>query len=254
MNSGQVRMPVLFTTQGYPPLLESPKWRQVLSAWGQALPRPRAILVVSAHWVCDGLVLGSVETPIPLYMGNEELPKRFHQLNWSAPPALELAQRVSRLLGAVKRQERGLDYGAFVPLMMMFPEHDIPVLQLAQPSLNPKRLWQLGRQLAPLRDEGVLILTSGSITHQGYGLLANSTPISTFMEFDQWVAEALLRGDVKSLLDYERRAPHHEIVLPSREHLGPLFVALGAADDVTSVEFPTSGFWYGSSMRSITLF
>jgi 4,5-DOPA dioxygenase extradiol len=209
--------------------------------------------VVSAHWAADRLVLGSTQDPIPLYVGHEELPKRFHQLNWPAPPAPELARRIQELLGTVKREARGLDYGAFVPLMMMFPEHDIPVLQLAQPSLDPKKLWQLGRQLGLLRDEGVLILTSGSITHQGYGLLANSIPISTFVEFDQWVAEALLRGDVKSLLDYERRGPHYEIVLPSREHLAPLFVAIGAADDVTSVKFPTNGFWYGSSMRAIEM-
>jgi len=151
---------------------------------------------------------------------------------------------------------RGLDHGAWVPLLAMYPKADVPVLQISLPTLAAPDLFDLVRSLAPLRDEGVLIVGSGFITHNLRALdWTSSTPPPTWaQEFDAWTAEALARRDVDALLDYRLRAPGVRQSLPTHEHFAPLLAALGASvggtrGGVDAIQFPIAGFWMGSLTR-----
>jgi 4,5-DOPA dioxygenase extradiol len=136
----------------------------------------------------------------------------------------------------------------------MWPEANVPILQISQPSLEPEELFELGRRLAPLRDEGVLIFATGLLTHGPVpGASANGTgvtPPQWSVEFDQWVLDAVQRRDIEALFDWERRAPGARTAHPSVEHFTPLFVALGASHVDEPLSSPIDGFWYGQSMRS----
>jgi 4,5-DOPA dioxygenase extradiol len=139
--------------------------------------------------------------------------------------------------------ERGLDHGAYVPLVPMYPDADIPVLQISMPVLDPQELFSLGQALAPLRDEGVLIFGSGFITHNMRYAFRPGTP-QWAKEFDAWAADALSRLDVDALLDFQTRAPAAEIALPTWEHYAPVLVAVGAAAGQRSqTSFPITGWW-----------
>jgi 4,5-DOPA dioxygenase extradiol len=133
----------------------------------------------------------------------------------------------------------------------MYADADVPVLQLSLPTEDPQRLFEFGRALRPLRDEGVLIIGSGFITHnlRAIDWSSSSAPPSWAAEFDAWTADALLRNDVDALLDYRGKAPGVRLSLPTHEHFVPLLVALGAATDAEQVRFPISGFWLGSMTR-----
>jgi 4,5-DOPA dioxygenase extradiol len=148
---------------------------------------------------------------------------------------------------------RGLDHGAYVPLVEMYPDADIPVLQLSMPTLNPGELLDVGRRLAPLRDEGVLIIGSGFTTHNLAAfrphLAADYQPPSWSAEFDAWAADAMARRDVDALADFLRKAPAGRVAHPRTEHFAPLFVALGAAEGARAASV-VDGFWYGLSKRS----
>jgi 4,5-DOPA dioxygenase extradiol len=254
------QLPAVFAAQGAPPLVDHPRWTAELAAWGRALPRPEAILVVSAHWEQHPLAHGATSSPVPLYYDFGGLPQRYYQLAYPAPGAPDLAGRVAELMAGsggqlAAKPGRGLDHGAFIPLLLMFPAADIPVLQLSMPTLEPEGLLGLGRQLAGLRKEGVLIFATGLLTHTfDIPDLGNpdTPPDPALAEFDSWVAETLRRGDTSSLLHFRDQAPGVQAALPSDEHFAPLFVALGAAaGGPASVTFPHQGFWYGNSMRSV---
>jgi len=248
---------VLFVAHGAPPILDDARWQRELSTWAASLPRPRALLVVSAHWESRPLTLSATQ-PVPLVYDFYGFPRRYYELTYAAPPAVALASRLEALLGEAKqpvqRSDRGLDHGAWVPLRLMYPEADVPVLQLSLPSLEPTELFDLGQHLAPLRDEGVLLVTSGFITHN-LGAVdwseLGAVP-SWASEFDEWVAQCLAQWDVDALLDYRRRAPGVTRALPTVEHFVPLLLALGAATSGVPPRFPLSGFWLGSlSRRSV---
>jgi len=261
--AGQARsealMPAVFAAQGAPPLVDHHGWTAELRAWGRSLPRPRAILVVSAHWEQRPLAHGATTTPMPLYYDFGGLPERYYELAYPAPGAPWLAAAVAGLLGPgqapVAQGDRGLDHGAFIPLLLMYPDADVPVLQLSMPTQDPAALFDLGKQLAPLRRDGVLIFATGLLTHTfSIPDLANpdTPPDPALAEFDSWVAEALRCGDTGILLRYRDQAPGVRAALPSHEHFVPLFVALGAATgNPGPVSFPHQGFWYGNSMRSV---
>jgi 4,5-DOPA dioxygenase extradiol len=247
--------PVLYLSHGAPRLADDPVWPGQLAAWSARLPRPKAILIVSAHWEEAPLTLAATTT-VPLIYDFYGLPERYYQVTYPAPGAPELAEKVRGLLrgpGLPVRDapERGLDHGAWVPLTKMYPDADIPVLQVSMPSLDPGQLYEVGRKLRPLRDEGVLIIGSGFFTHNLRQMLpVNAQPHQWAVEFDQWGAEALQTGDLDALLDFEHRAPAAQVAHPRTEHFAPLFVALGAGSD-ESPETMIEGFWHGCAKRSV---
>ena len=205
-----MKMPVLFQAHGAPPLLDDPGWIAELAAWGKSLPRPRAIVVISAHWEERPLAIGAVR-PVPLIYDFYGFPEKFYRLQYASPGAPAVAQRIRDLLAAqqiayVDEPERGLDHGAYIPLMCMYPEADVPVLQISLPSQKPDELFAVGRALAPLRDEGVLVIGSGFLTHNLRALSLRETP-AWARDFDAWSADVIARHDVDALLDYKARAP-----------------------------------------------
>jgi 4,5-DOPA dioxygenase extradiol len=243
-------MPVLFQAHGAPPLLDDAGWIGELAAWAKALPRPRAIVVVSAHWEARPLAIGATR-PLPLIYDFYGFPERFYRLQYPAPGAPDVAQRIRALLAAanlpcVDDPERGLDHGSYVPLMCMYPEAEIPVLQISLPSEDPRELFAMGQALAPLRREGVLLIGSGFLTHNLRALSLRTTP-AWASELDAWSADVLSRHDVDALIDYRRRAPGVREALPTHEHFVPVIVAAGAAGD-DPVRFPITGFWWGGAM------
>lgn len=261
MSETITRQPTLFLSHGAPPLVDSQRWVEQLTALAGRLDRPTAILVVSAHWEAAPLTIGSTDPTTPLTYDFWGFPERFYETTYWAPAAEHLAARVAAMMPdgepIAHDQKRRLDHGAYVPLTVMYPEADIPVLQISLPTLDPQRLLALGRRLAPLRDEGVLIIGSGFTTH-GLPFLTDPRPEATppgwSVEFDAWAHERFAAGDVESLIDFRHRAPGMPYAHPTIEHFSPLFVALGASDDAEqSAEQPIDGFWMGLAKRSLVL-
>lgn len=251
------RSPVLYLSHGAPPLADDATWTRQLAEWSSGLHRPRAILVVSAHWEEAPLTIGATST-MPLVYDFWGFPQRYYQVTYPAPGAPELAEKVRGLLRASatpihEAPGRGLDHGAYVPLVEMFPEADVPVLQISMPSLDPAQLYEVGRKLAPLRDEDVLIIGSGFFTHNLGEMRHDSTdaePPSWSVEFDRWGEQMLATGEVDALLDFQRKAPAARIAHPRIEHFAPLFVALGAGE-AERPQTTIDGYWYGLAKRSV---
>jgi 4,5-DOPA dioxygenase extradiol len=247
------RFPAIFLAHGAPPLLDDAGWVGELNRWARAMPRPTSILMLSAHWVEAPITIGAT-TNVPLVHDFYGFPQRYYQVRYPAPGAPDLAMRVRGLLAGVEETQdqpaRGLDHGAYVPLVAMYPEADIPVLQISLPTLEPERLLEVGHRLAPLRSEGVLIIGSGFLIHNLGALRAPAVP-GWAKEFDAWTAETLPRRDTEELLSYRTRAPGVQLALPTHEHFVPVVVAKGAALD-EPVHFPITGFaWGPMTKRSV---
>jgi 4,5-DOPA dioxygenase extradiol len=250
-------MPSIFLAHGAPPLLDDELWMRELFDWASAMPHPKAVLMISAHWEASPIALGAT-TPVPLVYDFYGFPERYYQTQYPAPGAPELATRVRELLrGQEPLQDvpsRGLDHGAYVPLVAMYPKADVPVLQMSIPTMEPEPLIALGRALAPLRQEGVLIVGSGFLVHNLRALdFRRTTPESWAAEFDAWAAEALAKRDVDALVHYRQRAPGVRMALPTHEHFVPVLVAMGASlDRDEKVGFPITGNWIGGlTKRSV---
>jgi 4,5-DOPA dioxygenase extradiol len=249
------RMPAMYLGHGAPPLVDDPLWTTQLAAWAGALQKPAAILVVSAHWAAAPLTIGATADAAPLVYDFYGFPERYYRATYPAPGAPGLAAKVRALLSGTESvadaPDRGLDHGAYVPLTVMYPQADIPILQISMPALDPARLLKIGAALRPLRDEGVLIMGSGFLTH-GLPFLRDfrfdAPPPSWSTEFDHWAAEALDRGDVDALAAFDR-APGASYAHPTTEHFAPLFVTLGAAEGPVPVTTIT-GYWLGLAKRS----
>ena len=248
--------PALYIGHGAPLLLDDPVWSSQLSDWGKRLDRPKAILIVSAHWESAPLSLGTTTTGTPLIYDFGGFDPKFYNLQYPAPGAPELAARIKALINqpVTDQPNRGLDHGAYVPLLKMFPDADIPVLQMSIPTFDPERLFKIGQQLAPLREEGVMIIGSGFLTH-GLPFLRDfsidATPPGWSLEFDIWAKEVLSRGAVDELMDYKAKAPGMPYAHPTVEHFAPTFITLGSAsrsDDPP--ETAIDGYWMGLSKRS----
>ena len=236
-----MKMPVLFQAHGAPPLLDDPAWMRELADWAGALPRPEAIVVVSAHWEQRPLAIGATR-PLPLIYDFYGFPQRFYTLQYPAPGAPGVAQRIRELVPtSTDEPGRGLDHGAYIPLMCMYPAADVPVLQISLPSEDPHELFAIGRALAPLRDEGVLLVGSGFLTHNLRAMGLRDTP-AWASDFDAWSADVISRHDHDALLDYKARAPGVREALPTHEHFVPLIVATGAAPEA-QISFPITGYW-----------
>jgi 4,5-DOPA dioxygenase extradiol len=251
------RMPAIYLGHGAPPLVDDPLWVVQLSAWADALPRPSAILMVSAHWEAAPLTIGATDDGVPLVYDFGGFPERYYHARYPAPGAPGLAARVRELLSGLEPVAdlpgRGLDHGAYVPLTVMYPDADVPVLQISMPSLEPARLLRIGEALRPLRDEGVLVVGSGFLTH-GLPFLRDfrfdAPPPGWSAEFDHWAAEALALGDIDALANFAS-APAARYAHPTTEHFAPLFVTLGAADGPPAPVTTITGYWLGLAKRSV---
>jgi 4,5-DOPA dioxygenase extradiol len=247
------RLPTLFLSHGAPTLSLEPGetgsfWQRLASA----LPRPEAIVCISAHWMTEEPAASAPprNDTIHDFYG---FPAPLYQMRYPAPGAPALAERVVGLLReraipvAIDR-ERGLDHGAWVPLRLMYPEADIPTIQLSiQPYRDATWHHELGAALKPLRHEGVLVLASGGAVHNLRALARAGGPAPDWaVAFDEWLASALGEGREAELLDWTRRAPHAREAQPTPDHLLPLFVALGAAGKGARGERIHQGFTLGS--------
>lgn len=232
----------LFVSHGAPNMiLHDSATRRFLSGLGGAMPRPKAIVSISAHFPSLRPVVVADPKPKTLYdFGGFE--RELYRMVYPAPGEPTLALRVAEMLAAAGRDpivaaERGFDHGTWTPLKLMYPEADIPVVQVSvQPRSDPRHHWEIGRALAPLADEGVLILASGSLTHnlhEAFGPLGGLRPMDEpapawVGAFADWMFDRIAAGDVEALLDYRTRAPYAGRNHPTDEHLLPLYVALGA--------------------------
>ena len=245
-------LPSLFISHGSPMLALQPGASgPALARLGRELPRPRAVLVVSAHWESEELRITSAERPATWHdFGG--FPAELYAVQYPAPGNPALAERTRQLLvdagfTASLDPQRPLDHGAWVPLSLMYPAADIPLIQLSLPSRQGPALQErVGQALRCLREQGVLLIGSGSITHNLGELDWRAGPevIEPWAgEFRDWMVAKLQAGDDAALLDYRTQAPHARRSHPSDEHLLPLYFARGAGD---AFRVEHSGFTYGA--------
>jgi len=256
--------PALFVSHGAPTAaLESDAYTRALGAWARGRPRPRAIVVVSAHRETQGPGRVNSASRPPLLYDFYGFPPPLYQLTYPAPGAPDLAREVAQALGNAGLPTsldalRGWDHGVWVPLRLLYPAADVPVVQVSLPvPRSPELLLGMGRALAPLREHGVLLFGSGGIVHNLARLRwggEEGAPEPWAEAFDSWVRDRLAALDVEALGDWEARAPHGELAVPTSEHFDPLFFVLGGRVERDRVESVCEGFRYGTlSLRSFAL-
>ncbi|MBI3451096.1 MAG: dioxygenase [Acidobacteria bacterium] len=259
-------MPVVFCAHGNPlNAIRDTIFTRFLLAWGRGLPRPRAILAVSAHWESPRLAATSSDRPETIH-DFHGFPEELFAVRYPAAGDPALAARIAALLRAAglpatEDGARGLDHGAWAPLRRLYPAASIPVVQLSLLAGMPlARHVDVGRALAPLRDEGVLILGSGNLVHnlRTADLFDESEVARPWArEFDAWVKGSLDAWALDALADFRDRAPHGRIAHPTVEHYAPLLVAAGAASGGGArprVSYAFEGFEHATiSLRSVTL-
>lgn len=233
-------LPAIFVSHGAPTLaIEPSPAREFLAGLGRDLDRrfgrPSAVLAISAHWETVSPTVSTADFPATVHdFGG--FPQALYCLRYPAPGATDTAREAAALIeeagvGVALDPARGFDHGAWVPLLLMYPEADVPVTQLSvQPHLGTRHHHRIGQALRPLRERGVLILGSGAITHNLRELSARPAGELPYVgEFVEWIRERGEARDVEAILDYRRQAPHAARNHPSDEHLLPLFAVLGAA-------------------------
>lgn len=246
-------MPALFISHGAPPTLDDAQWLDELFAWAQSMPKPRAIVIVSAHWENAPLAITGARAGTPLYYDFGGFHPRYYTLKYPTPDATELGRRITATLSDItvhEHRDRGLDHGAFIPLMAMYPDGDVPIVQLSMPSLDPASLFTVGERLRELRAEGILVIGSGFMTHsfaamRGPGLQGH------IEAFDEWAVDALDRTDVDALIDFEVKAPSARVAHPTTDHFVPLLLTLGAATAGQKPKTVIDRIWLGNSIRSL---
>jgi 4,5-DOPA dioxygenase extradiol len=254
--------PVLFVSHGAPTVaLEAGPFAEALHGFGADHPRPRAVAVVSAHWTTDWVVgITNAERHRLIYdFGG--FPDALYRLEYPAAGEMQVATRAAALLEAAGFRARldsvrGLDHGAWIPLRLTWPAADVPVVQIALPEVPAEALVRFGRALAPLRDEGVLLLASGGVVHNlGAVRFGDPGPVDHWARaFDDWIAGRVAARDHASLVRWRELAPHAGLAAPTTEHFDPLLVAVGAGREEDRVETVHQGFQHGNlSMRSIAL-
>ena len=255
-------LPSLYLSHGAPPLFDDGPWMRDLHTWALSMPKPKDVLIVSAHWESAPLSLSGSAAGTPLVYDFGGFARRYYEMTYATPDASDLARRVAAAMPdsepVHEHRARGLDHGAWVPLKVMYPLGDVPVLQMSLPTHDPARLMDLGRRVRELREEGTLVIGSGFMTH-GLPFLTRESVTSGQVpswsaDFDAWAADALDRGDVDALADYAHRAPGLPYAHPTVEHFTPLFVTLGAADQPERpVTTTIDGWMMGLSRRSFQL-
>jgi len=233
------RLPVLFVSHGSPMFALNPgSTGPALQAWMQAhapAERLRGIVVMSPHWMTRGIGVMTQPQP-PTWHDFGGFPSALYELQYPAPGDPALAHRMLDLLSAAglpagADPERPFDHGAWVPLRHMAPLAQVPVVQLSLPAHGTTAdIYAIGQALAPLREEGILLMGSGSMTHNLFELRREEGPTEPYVSaFCAWVEGTLRQGDLAAMLDYRRTAPHAERAHPTDEHFRTIYFALGAA-------------------------
>ena len=253
------RLPTLFLSHGSPMhALEPGAVRGVWEGVARDLPRPQAILIASAHWETASPELTAAAKPETIH-DFYGFPKPLYEIQYPAKGSAELASRSVSLLrqaGITAKEDpnRGLDHGAWSPLLYMYPKADVPTVQVSlQTALGPKHHLELGRALAPLAREGVLLIGSGHLTHN-LRERRDGPPLGYVREFQAWTKEKIEARDLSALSDYRSLTPHGARAHPTDEHFLPLFVALGAAGADYRAERLYDGIETGSLAMDAYLF
>ncbi len=263
-------LPTLFLSHGAPTMAIDPGPTGAMFAQlGQRLARPRAIVIVSAHHMTASPEVGTAIRPETVY-DFSGFPPALYQIKYPATGAAEVGEHIARLLREAGidvgvNPNRGLDHGAWVPLRHMYPDAAIPVVPLSiQPRMNAHHHFAVGRAIATLREQGILVIGSGNLTHnlrdiQRWERDAGTTPYVT--AFQSWFAERLAARDIDALLDWAAAAPHAQRAHPTDDHLLPIFVALGASgastralrlhDDVTYGVLAMDAFAFGDAVNEL---
>jgi 4,5-DOPA dioxygenase extradiol len=245
-------LPTVFVSHGAPTFAIEPGLAGAqLRSLGRALGKPSAIVMVSPHWITRGVEITAAPHPQTVHdFGG--FPRALYAIQYPAPGSPELAARAQQVLSArgiaaSLDTRRGLDHGAWVPLLHMFPDADVPVVQVSIPfDTDEARALELGRALAPLAAEGVLIVGSGSLTHNLYEFRMGDDKEEAYArEFSLWIREAVEQGDTDRLVHALQRAPHARRAHPTTEHFLPLLVAAGAASVATPVTVLDGGIRHG---------
>ncbi len=250
------RMPALFLAHGNPMnALADNAFTRSLSALAADLPQPDAVLVVSAHWLTRGThVLSSAMPPTIHDFGG--FPEELYRVEYPAPGSPAGAARVRELVSETVRDDSwGLDHASWSVLRHMWPDADVPVFELSLDMAAPAAThWGLGRRLAPLRDEGVLVVGSGNIVHSFAGMSWQpDAPVRPWAEeFDAWVADALVRRDQTALVDYNSAGTMARLSVPTNDHYLPLLYAAAMREDDDALSFTHTGIDMASmSMRCV---
>lgn len=245
-------MPVVFVSHGAPTLALDARAGADFTRLAGQLPPPRAVLAVSAHWLDAPPTLGT-RTPRPLLYDFSGFPAELYRLRYEAPVAADLADELQGLLPSLQRNdERPWDHGVWVPLLHMYPRHDVPVLQVSMPyRWTPAQMFAFGRQLAPLRQQGVLVLASGGAVHNLGRLDWNGgdTPPAWAARFEGWLRERLAAHALDDVVAFRDKAPDRALAHPTDDHFVPLLVAAGAGAAAGPITFPITGWEYGSLSR-----
>ncbi len=231
------RLPSLFISHGSPMiLLDDCPARHFLAHYGQEMERPDAILMISAHWETQRVTVGSASKP-PTIHDFYGFPEPLYRYHYPATGHQKLAGRTFECLrgagfDAVEDEERGLDHGAWVPLAYMFPEGDVPVAQISiQSHLGARHHYEMGKALAPLRDENILILGSGNVTHGRRAGEVNEPVFDWVSAFSEWTYECVMDNRAEDLIEYLSEGPYAFENHPTPDHYVPLLIALGAAGE-----------------------
>ena len=251
-------MPALYIGHGAPMLLDDALWTSQLKGIASGIEKPKAIVIISAHWESEPITLSNPAAHTPLVYDFSGFDQKFYDMTYNTPDATAISELIISMMPdgeSVHQSNRGLDHGAWVPLRVMYPDADIPVVQMSMPTSDPAKLMELGNRLQTLRNEGVLVIGSGFMTH-GLRYLrdwrSDAIAPTWSSEFDAWAAQALAAGDVDSLTNFKELAPGMPYAHPTVEHFTPLFVTLGSA---TSPDIAPKtlidGYFMGLSKRSI---
>lgn len=258
-NARAVRMPTILFGHGNPlNALHTNAWTQGWTAIGQRLPRPRAVLAVSAHWYLPGTALTAMTEPRTIHdFGG--FPRELFEVQYPAPGDVGLVHRTRKLLQPLEVRADlswGLDHGTWSVLRHVFPDADVPVVQLSIDESQPPAFhYELGRRLRPLRDEGILLIGSGNVVHNLHTYAWGRRQVEPFdwaLRFETRVRELMLQGNHEALTDYESLGRDAELSIPTPDHYLPLLYVLGAVEPGEPVAFPVEGVDGGSiSMLSV---
>jgi 4,5-DOPA dioxygenase extradiol len=242
------RMPAIFFGHGNPMnALQKNAWTEAWARIGETIPRPKAIVCISAHWYLPATLITGVEHPRTIHdFGG--FPRPLYEMRYAAPGDLALAHRVKKLLAPVDAQldsEWGFDHGTWSVLCHVYPNADVPVVQVSIDEAHPAQFhFDLGRRLAPLREEGVLVIGSGNLVHNLHAYAWGRHPVEPFdwaVRFEQKARDLMSAGDFQPLVDYESLGRDATLSAPTPDHYLPLIYVLGAADAGERVTFPVEG-------------